>query len=92
MTDEERAWIAICKQARQYFRERTIMNYPYTISVKCPMCGHTNQVTDAWLDAIHAEYGKPFVMTCDNEEGGCDRVFVAKIVFTPSVRTSTVEI
>jgi hypothetical protein len=68
------------------------MEYTWTVHIICPMCGHDNKLTSEALKLYNAKDGRPFVMTCDNEEGGCDRYFVAEIVLTPTVRTSTIDI
>ena len=65
------------------------MQYHRTISIKCPMCGFVNKITPAQSDYLNAQDGKPFVMTCDNEEGGCDRYFVVEVTLSAAIKTHT---
>jgi len=60
-----------------------------TLLVKCPMCGHLNKLDTKAQQYYLVENDKPFIMTCDMEEGGCDRYFVCKIVLTSNIHTYT---
>jgi hypothetical protein len=53
------------------------------------MCGFVNKITPAQSDYLNAQDGKPFVMTCDNEEGGCDRYFVVEVTLSAAIKTHT---
>jgi hypothetical protein len=44
------------------------------VEVKCPYCGISNKL----LVDIDSVYIYPRVVTCDMEEGGCDKDFVIK--------------
>ena len=61
------------------------LEYLYDIRVKCPYCGFENVIK---AKSVNNSY-HPNVVTCDSEEGGCDRFFGVKI--TLSVITSVYE-
>lgn len=66
------------------------MEFYGTLSIKCPMCGYVNKLSHtSQKEYYHIESGKPFVMCCDSEEGGCDRYFVAEVTLSASVETHT---
>jgi hypothetical protein len=68
------------------------MNYDNTVSVKCPMCGFENKLDKMAQDWYRIKDGDPFVMTCDSENGGCDRFFVARVTLSHNVTTALVDI
>lgn len=65
------------------------MEFRIKLIVKCPMCGHLNKMDSRAYYKV--EPGRPFIMTCDSEEGGCDRYFVAQINVVANVKTYVYE-
>lgn len=65
------------------------MEYNRPVSIKCPMCGTINKLKPRLIEAENIRNGIPFIFLCDNENGGCDRWFVAKITLQPTVKTAT---
>ena len=56
------------------------------IEVKCPYCGTLNKVSVA-----SEHYWHPRVVTCDIDEGGCERDFVLKVKKEISTETFKIE-
>lgn len=53
--------------------------------VKCPYCGFENEVEH---DVF---YKKSHLVTCDSEEGGCDRNFVADVAVSVTTKARKIE-
>ncbi len=54
------------------------------VKVKCPYCGFVNKVSVE-------NYWHPRVVTCDIDEGGCERDFVLKVKKEISTETFKIE-
>jgi hypothetical protein len=62
------------------------MIYSSSIYIACPYCSHLHNLSSRTLEEVfHAQNGKPFVVVCDLEEGGCDKEFVARITLSQKV-------
>jgi hypothetical protein len=61
------------------------------LKVKCPYCQFENELGVGWQVVLHLEDGKPVVMTCDIESGGCDRPFVLQVDYMPVIAVSRIE-
>lgn len=55
------------------------------IEVRCPYCGFINTVF------VEKDYCHPKVVTCDIDEGGCERDFVLKVKKEISTETFKIE-
>jgi hypothetical protein len=44
-----------------------------TIQSKCPYCGCVNNNNAELIPKVH----RKIVVTCDSDEGGCDKIYVA---------------
>jgi hypothetical protein len=67
------------------------MEFRKALKVKCPYCQFENHLSDGWQVVLHLEDGKPVVMTCDSEAGGCDRLFVLQVDYMPVIAVSRIE-
>jgi hypothetical protein len=63
------------------------MKYDRTLHVKCPMCGYDNKISEQQQNNLGVKEGRPFIVLCDNEEGGCDRYFVVEVTLTAHVHS-----
>lgn len=53
------------------------------LTVICPYCGFTQ--------SREVDPSKPQLMTCDSDEGGCDKTFVVRASIRPTVDTYKIE-
>lgn len=56
-----------------------------TITVKCPYCGARMNV------AVTNDYRQKKVVTCDMENGGCDKDFVVSVTVSISTKSLKIE-
>jgi hypothetical protein len=57
-----------------------------SVEVRCPYCGTVNMV-----DIEFPGYSQPRVITCDIEQGGCDKYFVVQPHVNVEVKTYKIE-
>lgn len=62
-----------------------------TLKVECPYCGHVNEIKTMYQDIKGIQDGKPVVLTCDLEEGGCDVPFVFQVNWEPVIKTAKID-
>jgi len=55
-------------------------------SVVCPYCGHINKIS-VDVDTI---FSHKELLYCDNEEGGCDMLFVFSLQLRPYVHVAKI--
>lgn len=63
------------------------MEYIYPLIITCPTCSCKNKVNFETQKFYNIREDIPFVMLCDNEEGGCDNYFVAQVNLKPDIKT-----
>jgi hypothetical protein len=61
------------------------MEIKQTVAVKCPYCDENILLDKDVQSHLQIEPGRPFVLTCDADAGGCDKQFVVQVDFRPVV-------
>ena len=64
----------------------------WSANAHCPYCKFTNVINHKWDIPESARWGRPFILECDSEEGGCGRYFAAKIKLEVVTETRPVDL